>query len=605
MATNALPPASLKPGLEDDGYNMALQQLMSTLESRQNKGYNPTLLAIAEGMFAPTATGSFGEGIGQAAKAVRGAQAEQQKEQMDTAQMRLQLAQAQREQSQLAAAQKAFRQTTGSAPTQGAVGQTAGQATGQPTGQTQDMKTVSLNDALEFVAAFPNQKELGSRLMEAAKAGLDRYAMSMNGIVFDKFAGKYLNVDIPGQKQEAFDTAYGKFNMTPNEYARFDMAQKIGMGGEWMSAFKKGDHFNVDQIVAQKMEGKPPTATPAISASQTTTKPQSAQSNTEEYDRLRRIVATFNTPEHKKKWMEGFNAPEEDFEKEKKYYEDKLKNAAKSLGITQPPSLEEKPKEKPRGRLTVSEQEAEAAGSKVEAEGLKKSSVERTNAIFSAAVTATGKIQNANSIQDLLAQEGMKDATGVLEKPGLIPALLKAAEEGVNLGRGLGISVPQVREIFTNNKIKLPKYTNETKQQYDERVEAVISRVQQIMSLSAENLFGLRDLAKGQGALSNLENNIFASIAPSIRDTWQTLIAKTNHSKARAEVDIKLADAMEDSGMSFDKFRRTDAFKEIQAEYDKKLRSIYAGVQLPSAPSAAPKQGATKFKIISVTKPGE
>jgi hypothetical protein len=82
--------------------------------------------------------------------------------------MRLQLAQAQREQSQLAAAQKAFRQTTGSAPTQGAVGQAAGQATGQPTGQTQDMKTVSLNDALEFVAAFPNQKELGASLMEAA-----------------------------------------------------------------------------------------------------------------------------------------------------------------------------------------------------------------------------------------------------------------------------------------------------------------------------------------------------------------------------------------------------------------------------------------------------
>ena len=601
MATNALPAAALKPGAEDESYNMALQQLMSTLESRQNKGYNPTLLAIAEGMFAPTATGSFGEGIGQAAKAVRGAQAQQEKEDIDTAQMRLQLAQAQREQSQAIAAQKAFASLV---PSPGAAGQAAGQATSQPTGQTQDMKTVSLDDALKYIAAHPNQKELGSRLMEAAKAGLDRYAMSMNGIVFDKFAGKYLNVDIPGQKQEAYDTAYGKFNMTPNEYARFDMAQKIGMGEEWMNAFKKGSHFNVDQIVAQKMEGKP-TATPAIGASQTTSKPQSSPSGTEEYDRLRRIVATFNTPEHKKKWMEGFNAPEEDFEKEKKYYEDKLKNAEKSLGIMQPSTPEEKPKEKPRGRLTVSQQEAEAAALKAESEVIAKSSAERTNSIFNAAVTAPGKIQNANSIQDLLAQEGMKDATGVLEKPGLVTALLKAAEEGVNLGRGLGISVPQVREIFTNNKIKLPKYTNETKQQYDERVEAVISRVQQIMSLSAENLFGLRDLAKGQGALSNLENNIFASMAPSIRDTWQTLIAKTNHSKARAEVDIKLAEAMEDSGMSFDKFRRTDAFKEIQAEYDKKLRSIYAGVQLPNAPSAAPKQEAPKFKIISVTKPGE
>jgi hypothetical protein len=567
-----------------------MQQLMSTLEARQNRGSSNTLLAIAEGLLSPTPTGSFGEGLGQAAKAVRGVQAQQEKEQMDLAQMRLQIAQGQREQAQLAAAQQAFRQKSGLVPTQGATGQAAGQATGQ----TPDMKTVSLNDALEFIAAFPNQKDLGARMMEAAKTGLDRYSMSMNGIVFDKFAGKYLNVDIPGQKQEPYDTAYGKFNMTPNEYARFDMAQKIGMGGEWMNSFKRGDHFKVDQIVAQKMEGKPPTATTAIGASQTTTKPQSAQFGTEEYDRLRQIVSAYNNPEQKKKWMESGRGSEEDFAKEKNFWEDRLKNVTQSSGMAQPPSLEEKPKEKPRGRLTVSEQEAEAAGSKVEAEGLKKSSVERTNAIFNAAVTATGKIQNANSIQDLLAQEGMKDATGVLEKPGLIPALLKAAEEGVNLGRGLGISVPQVREIFTNNKIKLPKYTNETKQQYDERVEAVISRVQQIMSLSAENLFGLRDLAKGQGALSNLENNIFASIAPSIRDTWQTLIAKTNHSKARAEVDIKLAEAMEDSGMSFDKFRRTDAFKEIQAEYDKKLRSIYAGVQLPNAPSAAPKQGAPK-----------
>ena len=540
MATNALPAAALKPGAEDESYNMALQQLMSTLESRQNKGYNPTLLAIAEGMFAPTATGSFGEGIGQAAKAVRGAQAQQEKEDIDTAQMRLQLAQAQREQSQLLAAQKAFRQTAGSAPIQGVAGQASGQATGQPTGQTQDMKTVSLNDALEFVAAFPNQKELGARLMEAAKAGLDRYSMSMNGIVFDKFAGKYLNVDIPGQKQEAYDTAYGKFNMTPNEYARFDMAQKIGMGEEWMNAFKKGSHFNVDQIVAQKLEGKQ-TAAPAA---------------------------------------------------------------------TLPITTEEKPPSKAPRRLTVPEQEAEAAGAKVEAEGLKKSSVERTNSIFNAAVTAPGKIQNSNAIQDLLAQEGMKDATGVLEKPGLIPALLKAAEEGVNLGRGLGISVPQVREIFTNNKIKLPKYTDETKQQYDQRVEAVISRVQQIMSLASENLFGLRSLAQGQGSLSDLETRIFASIAPSIKDTWQTLIAKTNHSKARAEVDIKLANAMQDSGMSFDQFRRTDEFTEIQNEYNKKLRSIYAGVQLPNAPSAAQKQEAPKqevknFKIISIKKPGE
>jgi len=89
MATNPLLDMQ-KP--EDDGYNMALQRLMSTLDSRQNRGYNPNLLAIAEGMLTPTATGSFGEGIGQAAKAVRGVQEQEARREQDNAMMRFQLA---------------------------------------------------------------------------------------------------------------------------------------------------------------------------------------------------------------------------------------------------------------------------------------------------------------------------------------------------------------------------------------------------------------------------------------------------------------------------------------------------------------------------------
>ena len=94
----------------------------------------------------------------------------------------------------------------------------AGGAGGAP-----EMSTVSLQDAMQFIAAFPNQKELGARMMEAAKAGLDRYKMSMNGIVFDNMTGKYLNVDIPGQTQSDYSTPYGTFKMLPNEYSRFTM----------------------------------------------------------------------------------------------------------------------------------------------------------------------------------------------------------------------------------------------------------------------------------------------------------------------------------------------------------------------------------------------
>jgi hypothetical protein len=50
------------------------------------------------------------------------------------------------------------------------------------------------------------------------------------------------------------------------------------------------------------------------------------QDKQEDYDRMSRIVATFNTPEHKKKWMESYKASEEAFANEKKFYEDRLKN---------------------------------------------------------------------------------------------------------------------------------------------------------------------------------------------------------------------------------------------------------------------------------------
>ena len=236
----------------ESNYQLAMQRIMGALDAREGRNQQDMLLAVAQGMLTPGKTGSFGESVGQAAGNVREMQRQQDKEALENAQMRLQVAQAGREQEQLSKAQKAFQQKAGlGAPAAGGAAGAEGQQGGAP-----DMKTVSLQDAMEFIAAFPNQKELGARMMEAAKAGLDRYKMSMNGIVFDNMSGKYLNVDIPGQTQSDYSTPYGTFKMLPNEYSRFAMAQKAGMGREWMDAFKKGEQFGVDQLVAQKLEGK-------------------------------------------------------------------------------------------------------------------------------------------------------------------------------------------------------------------------------------------------------------------------------------------------------------------------------------------------------------
>jgi len=84
---------------EDEKYDEAMQKIMDSLSARQNKGYNPQLMAIAQGMLAPSATGSFGEGLGNTAKYVQQSIEQQNKENFEDAQFQLQAAQAQREQA--------------------------------------------------------------------------------------------------------------------------------------------------------------------------------------------------------------------------------------------------------------------------------------------------------------------------------------------------------------------------------------------------------------------------------------------------------------------------------------------------------------------------
>lgn len=74
-------------------YQEALDRVAASLDARKNRLFDPTLLAFAEGMSAPTRTGSFFEGLGNAATKMRGVESEQLKEERELAQMQLELAQ--------------------------------------------------------------------------------------------------------------------------------------------------------------------------------------------------------------------------------------------------------------------------------------------------------------------------------------------------------------------------------------------------------------------------------------------------------------------------------------------------------------------------------
>jgi hypothetical protein len=98
MAETKTPTASYLPGEDAETleanrrYQEALTKLTESLDTRKNRFFDPTLLAMAEGFLGPTQTGSFGEALGRVAGKLGPAEAAAAKEQQDIAQQQLAVA---------------------------------------------------------------------------------------------------------------------------------------------------------------------------------------------------------------------------------------------------------------------------------------------------------------------------------------------------------------------------------------------------------------------------------------------------------------------------------------------------------------------------------
>jgi hypothetical protein len=82
---------------EDDDVDAAMRRVMDAYTARQNRGYDPGLMAIAQGLL--SSKGNFGEAAGMAAKNYQDVQGQLRQEDLETAQAGLQLTQAKRDQA--------------------------------------------------------------------------------------------------------------------------------------------------------------------------------------------------------------------------------------------------------------------------------------------------------------------------------------------------------------------------------------------------------------------------------------------------------------------------------------------------------------------------
>lgn len=221
-------------------------KLRASLSEREKPLLDPVMLAMAQGFLAPTKTGSFGESLGNVAALVGPAQESQDKRAREMAEMRMALAQQELAQRQATRGEREFRGLLGKVqgseaqipkapPVAGDAYMPARQPEAVVQQATQGARDISPQDIARLATVAPDKAKI---LSDMIKMEQDRYSISMNGIVFDKKNQKYLNLEIPGQKQEPFTTKFGRFEMTPYEYSQYKAAESEGRGKQWVDEFR-------------------------------------------------------------------------------------------------------------------------------------------------------------------------------------------------------------------------------------------------------------------------------------------------------------------------------------------------------------------------------
>jgi len=243
MAEAKTPSASYLPGDDPEAveankrYQEALTLLNQSLDTRKNRLFDPTMLAMAQGFLTPGQTGSFGESLGNVAKNVGVAQEAESKREQEIAQQRLAVA-----------------------------------------GQGLELQRLKSRDA-----------------------ELSNYLNPMGPVAGPKAApvAGPLSGALAGPKAAPAPTA-----TTAAPAGPLSQGAPAAPAGGGLPAPSKAD-----------------------------------QGKQEDYDRLRQIVAAYNNPEQKKKWMESGRGSEEQFINEKNFWEDRLKNMPRPSAPAAAPEL--------------------------------------------------------------------------------------------------------------------------------------------------------------------------------------------------------------------------------------------------------------------------
>lgn len=544
-------------------YLDAQKQANDVLEERNNRLFDPTMLAMAQGFFAPTKTGGFGESIGNVAAAVGPAQAAEEKRIMDMAKMRLEMAQqgvqTEIQQKQAELKQRLINEDLGP-DSPYAKPPVATQVAPKPTPAAAPAGALPSAPAVQPPAPAGAPAPLSAVQPAAQPVAQPAAPQAPQPAPLSQAAEGPVGTPLFPAQQEGF-TAQEKVDYKRGLAAGkdpYEIRKDIMENRRKNISVNQAGTSAVNLVTGQKF-GFDPTPTDTyiygygnykIPATYATMLGE-AQQNPDKYAELAKMIV----------------------------FGPQSKSAQPSAPNATPTGAA--PAGAPAQRPTTAQAEANAAALKVESEEDAKSAAARTTAAKNLFAPAIETRIVAQSAKDLVNQEGGKLVMGIFEKPTVSAALAKMIDEGKFTPVGFRDAM-----VAANVAFSVPQKPNENDEQYTDRKQQILDRYYQTATQVARAKFEASKLAQGQGAFSDGERKLFADTTLSMKDSVSTINKKADMLIERANFAQDMSREMSRARMNYDTFVDTPQGQKMIKDYEKRLSSIWTGK--PVSPSKAP-----------------
>lgn len=539
-----------------DEYTAAQQEARDILAQRNSRLLDPVALAAAQGFFAPTKTGSFGESLGNVAGQMIPAVQAEEKRTMDMAKMRMELAQqglqtsiqAQNaEQDQAAFNARAYKAPTAqpATPVAGMPPPVAPPAAPAPAPAPQP-PSGALAQAVPPPVAPPAAPP--SPLAQAAPPVVSPAPQPPPQPAPTQPSGQQL---FPAQpttwdaEETEFASRMRRAGKPMGEIMKeIDEARRknIIVNERGATNIKTGQVFA--PVDPTPTEVRLPDGTTHITTKTMASRLAGAQAagNADEYFKIVDQI------------QKGMTRPTP------------AASTTQGAPVTAPANV---PVGRPR---TKDEEEAEAAQKKAESTETGKSRVARTSAVLDAVKAAEDTRIIAQSAKDVINQPNSELFMGIFEKPKIKTALAKMVEDTV-------FAPTNFREAITSMNIALsvPRNPDESTKDYTARKQDVMDRYIEATTLMAQAKFAASLLSKGQGTITDGERKLFADTTINTKMSVGAFNKISDMLIERSKFAEDLGSKLAQNKMQIDDFKQTPEYKKMAREYEGRLSSILRG----------------------------